>query len=72
MWIPILKGLKHLNTVLSEQKIPCRRKKSCIRETLNLSTNADKSTDNKIKFFLRGTYGRTYRPTEGGGAHMSC
>ena len=50
----------------SEQNIRVGEKKSRIRETLNLSTNPDKSTDNEIKLFLRGMYGRTYRRTEGG------
>ena len=48
-------------------KTQCRRKKSRRRETPNLLTNADRSTDNKRNLFLRGTYGRTYRRTQGGG-----
>ena len=34
---------------LSEQRTLRSRKKSCMQETLNISTNADRSTNNKTK-----------------------
>ena len=54
------------------KKLCVGKEKSRIRETPNILTNADRSTDNKKILFLRETYGRTYRRTQGGGSHMSC
>ena len=66
-----LKNTEIEKNSLKEQKNQYRSQKSCIRELLNLLTNADRSTDNTRKCFLRGTYGRSYGGTEGGGAHIS-